>query len=201
MMNFDRVKAALKKRGYAVSSFEAAKDAADYLDQQINGVSVSFGGSLTLSEMNLPKLLALHNTLCLPSQMYDDVLGEVDPVKAMSTDVFLTSVNALAETGEMISIDGIGNRVASMMYGHKKVYLAVGRNKLAENLEGAVWRARNIAAPKNAARLHMKTPCAVTGHCHDCSSPERICCGMNVLLHKMFRMETEIVLIDEELGL
>ena len=70
--------------------------------------------------------------------MYDDVLGEVDPVKAMSTDVFLTSVNALAETGEMISIDGIGNRVASMMYGHKKAYLVIGRNKLAENFEKAV---------------------------------------------------------------
>lgn len=200
-MNFDRVKAALKKRGYAVSSFEAAKDAADYLDQQINGVSVSFGGSLTLSEMNLPKLLALHNTLRLPSQMYDDVLGEVDPVKAMSTDVFLTSVNALAETGEMISIDGIGNRVASMMYGHKKVYLVIGRNKLAENFEKAVWRARNIAAPQNAKRLHMKTPCAVTGRCHDCSSPERICRGVSVLLGKMFRMEMEVVLINEDLGL
>ena len=200
-MNFDRVKAALKKRGYAVSSFEAAKDAADYLDQQINGVSVSFGGSLTLSEMNLPKLLALHNTLCLPSQMYDVVLGEVDPVKAMSTDVFLTSVNALAETGEMISIDGIGNRVASMMYGHKKVYLVIGRNKLAENFEKADWRARNIAAPQNAKRLHMKTPCAVTGRCHDCSSPERICRGVSVLLGKMFRMEMEVVLINEDLGL
>lgn len=200
-MNFDRVKAALKKRGYAVSSFEAAKDAADYLDQQINGVSVSFGGSLTLSEMNLPKLLVLHNTLCLPSQMYDDVLGEVDPVKAMSTDVFLTSVNALAETGEMISIDGIGNRVASMMYGHKKVYLVIGRNKLAENFEKAVWRARNIAAPQNAKRLHMKTPCAVTGRCHDCSSPERICRGVSVLLGKMFRMEMEVILINEDLGL
>ena len=200
-MNFDRVKAALKKRGYAVSSFEAAKDAADYLDQQIKGVSVSFGGSLTLSEMNLPKLLALHKTLCLPSQMYDDALGEVDPVKAMSTDVFLTSVNALAETGEMISIDGIGNRVASMMYGHKKVYLVIGRNKLAENFEKAVWRARNIAAPQNAKRLHMKTPCAVTGRCHDCSSPERICRGVSVLLGKMFRMEMEVVLINEDLGL
>ena len=200
-MNFDRVKAALKKRGYAVSSFEAAKDAADYLDQQINGMSVSFGGSLTLSEMNLPKLLALHNTLCLLSQMYDDVLGEVDPVKAMSTDVFLTSVNALAETGEMISIDGIGNRVASMMYGHKKVYLVIGRNKIAENFEKAVWRARNIAAPQNAKRLHMKTPCAVTGRCHDCSSPERICRGVSVLLGKMFRMEMEVVLINEDMGL
>ena len=74
MMNFDQVKAALEKRGYAVSSFETAKDATDYLDQQIDGVSVSFGGSLTLSEMDMPKLLASHNTLCLPSQMYDDVL-------------------------------------------------------------------------------------------------------------------------------
>ena len=87
MMNFDQVKAALEKRGYAVSSFETAKDAADYLDQQIDEVSVSFGGSLTLSEMGVPKRLALHNTLCLPSQMYDDELGEVDPIKAMSTDV------------------------------------------------------------------------------------------------------------------
>ena len=151
--------------------------------------------------MKLPERLAAHNTLCLPSQMYEGVPCEVDQSKAMSADVFLSSVNAIAKTGEMVNIDGIGNRVASMMYGHKKVYLVVGRDKLAENLEGAVWRARNIAAPKNAARLHMKTPCAVTGHCHDCSSPERICCGMNVLLHKMFRMETEIVLIDEELGL
>ena len=162
---------------------------------------MSFGGSLTLSEMGVPKRLASHNTLCLPSQMYDDVLGEVDPVKAMSTDVFLTSVNALAETGEMISIDGIGNRVASMMYGHKKVYLVIGRNKLAENFEKAVWRARNIAAPQNAKRLHMKTPCAVTGRCHDCSSPERICRGVSVLLGKMFRMEMEVVLINEDLGL
>ena len=200
-MTFDDVSAALEKRGYAVSVFATAKEAADYLDQQIDGVSVSFGGSLTLSEMKLPERLAAHNGLCLPSQMYEGVPCEVDQSKAMSADVFLSSVNAIAKTGEMVNIDGIGNRVASMMYGHKKVYLAVGRNKLAENLEGAVWRARNIAAPKNAARLHMKTPCAVTGHCHDCSSPERICCGMNVLLHKMFRMETEIVLIDEELGL
>ena len=71
MMNFDQVKAALEKRGYAVSSFETAKDAADYLDQQIDEVSVSFGGSLTLSEMGVPKRLALHNTLCLPSMSWE----------------------------------------------------------------------------------------------------------------------------------
>ena len=108
---------------------------------------------------------------------------------------------ALAETGEMVSIDGIGNRVASMLYGHQKVYLVAGRNKLTPDYDGAVWRARNVAAPGNAARLQRKTPCAASGHCHDCRSPERICRGMVVLWENMYFSEMEVVLVDEELGL
>ena len=133
--------------------------------------------------------------------MFDGLECEVDAARAMASEVYLSSVNALAETGEMVSIDGIGNRVASMLYGHQKVYLVVGRNKLAPDYDGAVWRARNVAAPGNAARLQRKTPCAASGHCHDCRSPERICRGMVVLWENMYFSEIEVVLVDEELGL
>lgn len=200
-MVFDKVRDALLDRGFAVSAFPSAVEAADYLDQKIDGKDVSLGGSMTLSQMNLPKRLAAHNKIYLPSAMFDGLECEVDAARAMASEVYLSSVNALAETGEMVSIDGIGNRVASMLYGHQKVYLVVGRNKLAPDYDGAVWRARNVAAPGNAARLQRKTPCAASGHCHDCHSPERTCRGMVVLWENMYFSEIEVVLVDEELGL
>ena len=119
----------------------------------------------------------------------------------MTADMYITSVNGMAETGELINIDGNGNRVASSLYGHKKVWFIVGRNKLAPTYEEALWRARNIAAPKNAQRLGRKTPCAVHGdRCYDCKSPERICRGMVVLWEAVANMEMEVVLIDQDLG-
>ena len=119
----------------------------------------------------------------------------------MTAEHYITSVNGLAETGELINIDGTGNRVASTLYGHKKVWFVVGRNKLAPTYEEALWRARNIAAPKNARRLKRKTPCAVKAdRCYDCKSPERICRGLVVLWEAIGSMEMEVVLVDEALG-
>lgn len=200
-MSFEKVKATLLERDFSVSEFATASEAADYLDRKIDRQEVSLGGSLTLSQMGLPKRLATHNKLILPSVIYEDVDCEVDAARAATCTVFLTSVNALSETGEMVSIDGIGNRIASMLYGHQKVYFVIGKNKLTPDYDSAVWRARNISAPKNAARLQRKTPCTVSGHCHDCRSPERICRGMVILWEKMYKSEMEVVLIDEELGL
>jgi len=122
--------------------------------------------------------------------------------EAATTDVYITSVNGLAETGEIINIDGNCNRVASYMYGHKKVYLVVGANKIAPDYDSALWRARNIAAPKNAQRLNRKTPCAVKADkCYNCSSPDRICQALTVLWGKPGMIDTmEILLIDESLG-
>ena len=123
-------------------------------------------------------------------------------MKAMNTQVYVTSANGLAETGEIINIDGSGNRVASTLYGHKKVYFVIGRNKLAPTYEEALWRARNIASPKNAQRLGVKTPCAIQGdRCYDCKSPDRICRGLVVLWGPMIGMETEVILVDEDLGM
>lgn len=200
-MDFTKVKSALEARGFKVSAFPTAAEAARYLNGQIDGVSVSFGGSVTLEQMGLFESLGQHNEVL----SHWHVPAGKDPAeiraKAMTTEVYLTSANGLAETGEIVNIDGTGNRVSGMLFGHKKVYFVAGRNKLAPDYDGALWRARNIAAPKNAQRLGTKTPCAARGdRCYDCKSPQRICRGLVVLWEAMKGCETEVVLVDEELG-
>ena len=115
--------------------------------------------------------------------------------------VLTKGVNGIAETGEIINIDGSGNRVAETIFGHKKVYFVVGKNKLAEDYDKALWRARNIAAPKNAFRLKTKTPCAEMGdQCYDCKSPARICRALSVLWCAPTGSQYEVVLVKEDLG-
>ena len=119
----------------------------------------------------------------------------------MALDVYISSVNGVAESGEIINIDGNGNRVAGIMYGHKKVYLLISENKVAKDYESALFRARNIAAPLNAVRLGKKTPCAVKGdRCYNCSSPDRICNELSVLWKKPYGCAYEVILIHDNLG-
>ena len=123
--------------------------------------------------------------------------------QAAGAEVYLTSVNGLAESGEIINIDGTGNRVAATIYGHKEVYFVVGVNKVEPDYERALWRARNIASPKNAQRLGVQTPCAARGDkCYDCDSPQRICRALTVLWRKPNAIPyAEVVLVGESLGL
>lgn len=200
-MDFTKVKAALEERGFSVTLCPTKAAASNYLNEKIDGVSVGFGGSMTLRELGLFDSLGTHNTLLSHWNVPAGKTGAEVLREAMTTDVFLTSVNGLAETGELINIDGTGNRVAGSLFGHKKVYFVVGRNKLAPTYDDALWRARNIASPKNAQRLGRKTPCAAKGdRCYDCKSPERICRGLVVLWEKMTSCDMEVVLVDEELG-
>ena len=200
-MDFTTVEKNLRERGFKVSAFATAKDAADYLNALIDRSSVSFGGSVTLSQMGLFESLGAHNTIYSHWNVPDGMNADEVREKAATCEHYLLSANGLAETGEIINIDGTGNRVAASLYGHKKVWFIVGRNKLAPTYEEALWRARNIAAPKNAQRLGVKTPCAAKGdHCYDCRSPQRICRGLVVLWEAMKSCETEVVLINEDLG-
>lgn len=200
-MDFTAVKKNLEERGFAVSTFTTAKDAADYLNAQIDGASVSFGGSVTLAQMGLFESLGKHNAIYSHWNVPDGMNADEVREKAAACEHYLLSANGLAETGEIINIDGTGNRVASSLFGHKKVWFVVGRNKLAPTYDEALWHARNVAAPKNAQRLGVKTPCAVRGdRCYDCKSPQRICRGLVVLWEAMRSCETEVVLVDEELG-
>lgn len=197
MADFTKVEQALRQRGYTVHVFETGAEAADYLNGAIDGVSVGIGGSVTVQQLGLYDRLAEHNQVYWHWQG-----GPEQRAKAAEADVYLTSANGLAQTGEILNIDGAGNRVASTLYGHKKVYFVIGANKLAPTRDEALWRARNIAAPRNAQRLGKKTPCAVKGDkCYDCKSPDRICRGLVELWGPMMGMETEVILIGEDLGM
>lgn len=198
MTDFTNVRQNLLERGYAVREFATGAEAAAYLNTVIDEQTVGIGGSSTVKALGLYELLGSHNAVCW-HWMQEPVSARK---QAMQTDVYLTSVNALAETGELINIDGTGNRVASTLFGHKKVYFLIGRNKLMPDYDSAVLRARNVAAPQRAKQLNAKTPCAEKAdRCYDCKAPGRICRGMVTLWGPMASMEAEILLIDEDLGL
>lgn len=201
-MNIERVIEMLKLKGYGVSYFDKSEDAAKYLNHSIDNKSVGFGDSATLLSMKLYESLSTHNDVIDPQHCTVGIDFIETAKKCLTTEIFITSLNALAETGEIVNIDGTGNRIAGSLFGHEKVFFVTGINKLVQTLEEAIWRARNVAAPQNAKRLQLRTPCAKQGErCFDCSSPDRICNGMLIHFKKMDDMEMEVVLINEELGL
>lgn len=199
-MAFEALKGTLEKNGFAVSVFSTAQEAAAYLNQVIDHKTVGMGGSMSLAAMGVKESLGQHNlvfshgyTPCAPAQTM---------ALAAHADVYLLSANAIDEAdGYILNIDGTGNRVASSLFGHEKVYFVAGRNKVSPDFHTALHRLRNIVAPKNAQRLQRHTPCAVHGdRCYDCHSPERICNALVVHYRPLRGTETEIVLVDEELG-
>lgn len=201
MPNIEETARALRKRGYEVSCFETGEEAAQYLDGKIDGYTVGFGDSETLLALDMYNRLSKHNKVHDPMHRQAGKGFYATARYCLTTEIFLTSVNGIAETGEMVNIDGTGNRVAGSLYGHRKVYFVVGRNKIAPTLEEAANRARNIAAPMNAARHQYKTPCALhEDHCYDCSSPDRICNAQVIYWRKMNHMDMEVVLINEDFG-
>lgn len=200
-MDFTTIKENLEKRGYQVSCFETAREAADYMDSQIDQKTVGFGGSVTLDQMGLYEKFALHNDVRWHWRIPEGKTERDMRVEAGAAEIYISSVNGLAETGEIINIDGTCNRVAAIFYGHEKVFLVAGENKIAGDYDSALYRARNVASPLNAKRLGAKTPCAVNGdRCYDCNSPGRICRGLSVLWEKPMSGEFEVILIHEVLG-
>ncbi len=195
MANIPLLRKNLEALGYRTAHFATAKEAADYLNGQLDGTTVAFGGSMTLMDMGLYDSLSAHNTVYW--HWKDSTLTQ-----AAGAKVYITSVNGVAQTGELINIDGNCNRIAGSLFGHETVYLVVGVNKIAPDYDSALFRARNVAAPLNARRLNKKTPCAVgeTLKCYNCSSPDRICRAMTVLWRKPTGCDYEVVLVDEALG-
>lgn len=195
MANLEQLRDTLIARGFGCSVFDTAPQAVAYLKDSLKGRTIGFGGSVTVREMGLYEALAQENTCYWHWEQ-----GTRD--QAAGAQVYISSLNGVAETGELVNIDGSGNRVASGLYGHEKVVFVVGVNKIAPDLEGAIWRARNVAGPKNAQRLGKKTPCAAGGdRCYDCNSPERICSAMVLYWRCPTAIpEMELVIINQELG-
>ena len=199
--NFSVLKNNLENKGYAVSVFDTKEDAADYLNSCIDNKVVGFGGSVTLSEMNLFSLLSGHNTVYWHDEKPDNMTVAETRTAATRAQIYISSVNGISKQGEIVNIDNTGNRTAAISYGPQKIYLVIGANKVTPDYETALYRARNIAAPLNAKRLNRKTPCAQKGdRCYDCNSAERICRNLSVLWTKPVGEEYEIVLIKQNLG-
>ena len=187
----------LEGRGFRVSHFTDAASAAKYITAGISGKTIGIGGSKTIEALGLFEALSQNNTV----YWHWKAPGPEVRKSAALADVYLSGANAISEDGEILNIDGSGNRVAGTLFGHEKVWIIAGTNKIAPDFDTALKRARNEAAVKNCARFGKKTPCQIDGKCHDCRSPERICNALTVLWGPMNGMETEVVLIDGEFGM
>ena len=196
-MNLEKTMKNLESRGFKVSHFTSAEEAAAHITGQISGKTVGIGGSKTVEALGLYEKLSENNTV----YWHWKVPGRETLKAAALTDVYLSSANAISEDGEIFNIDGTGNRLAATLFGHEKVFIVAGTNKIEPDFDAALYRARNVAAVKNCARFGKKTPCQTDGKCHDCRSPERICRALTVLWEPMNGMETEVVLIDGEFGM
>lgn len=187
--------------GYSVRCFDTAAEAAEYLDSQIHEQTVGFAGSMTLEKMGLYERLSAHNEVFWHHRIPEGMTSKDVRLQANAARIYITSVNGIAESGEIVNIDATCNRVASIFYGHEKVYFVIGENKIAPDYDSALFRARNIAAPLNARRLGVKTPCAINAdRCYDCKSPERICRGLSVLWSKPINADIKVILVHDDLG-
>ncbi|MCD4678740.1 MAG: lactate utilization protein [Desulfobacula sp.] len=165
--------------------------------------SVSWGGSMSFVATGL-----FHELKDNPDievlNTYDQTLSKEDMMdlrrQSLMVDLFITGTNAVTQAGQLVNLDMIGNRVAAIMWGPKTVLLVIGRNKITEDLEDAMIRIKNYAAPVNAMNLDKKTPCRKTGFCHDCSSPDRICNYWTIIEKSFTKNRIKIILVNEDLG-
>ena len=198
MTDFTTVKKNLESKRFRVSAFATAEEAADYLDRSIDGVSVGIGGSVTAEQMGLYEKLSGHNRVFWH---WRPESAEDPRREAMTADMYITSVNGMAETGELINIDGNGNRVAAIVYGPESVIVIAGMNKVMDSLDAALERARTVAAPQNKQRFDYKTPCEVTGACADCKSDGCICNQILITRNCNPPGRIKFILVGEDLGL
>lgn len=163
---------------------------------------VACGGSMTLFKTGIIDLLrsGRYNFL----DRYEENLSPQDMKelfrKSFCADAYFTSTNAITEEGELYNVDGMGNRVAAMLYGPDKVIVVCGVNKIVKNIDEAINRNKVVSAPANAKRLNTKTPCKEVGYCMDCSSSERICCEYTIIKKQRIPNRIHIIFINESFG-
>ena len=174
---------------YAEGRDEALKIALSLIEE---GSTISMGGSVSAQEIGLVKAVNDGN--------YKFVDSPDDFIAACSADVFLTSCNAMTEDGVLVNVDCNSNRVAAIAYGPAKVIVIAGMNKICDDVNGAMKRARNVAAPVNAQRFGLSTPCSKTGSCMDCKSPDTICCQFLITRYSHHNGRIHVILVNDALG-
>ncbi len=192
---------ALERRGFETYTVKDAQDARALILSMIKKEeSVTWGGSVTLSEIGLVSALKENGYL-----VYDR--DDVPPAERVAfakehffSDWYLMSTNAVTEDGELLNLDGTGNRVASLIFGPRNVIVIAGKNKITPDIDAAYTRVRQVAAPRNAQRFPIHTPCKKTGKCADCLSPDTICVSLVRTRFSRQKGRVKVVLIDEDYG-
>jgi hypothetical protein len=182
--------------GYFVANKEEAlKKALELIPE---GSSVTMGGATSVHEIGLSDYLKNGNYIFIDRDAYDDPRAAM--LAAYDADVFLSSVNAMSDDGVLVNIDGNANRVSAIAQGPKKVVFIVGMNKVCADVDSAMKRARNVAAPINAQRFGLETPCSKVGTCMNCKSADTICCQFLITRYSRHEGRIHVILVNDTLG-
>ena len=179
---------------YAADKEAAVKQALELIPE---GSSIAMGGCASAHEIGLIKVLEDGNYNYINR---DKLSPREGLLAAYDADIFLSSANAITSDGVMVNIDGNSNRVSCIAQGPRKVVFIVGMNKVCSDLDAAMKRARNVAAPANAQRFEVKTPCKTTGKCFDCKSPDTICCQFLITRYSRHKDRIHVILVNDTLG-
>ena len=183
---------------YAATKEEALAKALELIPE---GSSIAMGGAMSAHEIGLVEALKTGNYNFIDRDKATNAEEKrAAMLAAYDADFFLSSTNAMTEDGELVNIDGNSNRVSAICQGPKKVLFIVGMNKVCSDLDGAMKRARNVAAPINAQRFGLATPCAKTGACMDCKSPDTICCQFLITRFSRHKDRIHVILVNDDLG-
>lgn len=206
-LKLEDIKTALEKNNFeahVVADGAAAKSLC--LDRLIPAVapgSISWGGSMTFTDSGLYNAIKTRSGLNV-IDTFDKSIGASESYErrrqSLLVDLFITGTNAVTERGHLVNLDMIGNRVAALTFGPRAVIVLVGRNKIVPDLTAAMDRIKGYAAPVNVMRLDKKTPCATTGRCHDCKTPDRICNYWTITEKSFPKHRIKVVLINQEMG-
>ena len=180
---------------YAASKEEALAKALEIIPE---GSSIGMGGCMSAIEIGLVDALKAGNYNFIDRDIAPDPRAAM--LEAYDSDVFLVSANAITEDGVIVNIDGNSNRVSAIAQGPRKVVFIVGMNKVCDDVDGAMKRARNVAAPTNAQRFGLSTPCAKTGSCFNCKSPDTICCQFLITRFSRHPGRIHVILVNDNLG-
>ncbi len=180
---------------YAKDREEALKTALSLIEK---GSSVTMGGAMSAHEIGLVEAIKNGDYDFIDRDAFSDKREAL--LKGYGADVFLASANAMTQDGIIVNIDGNSNRVSYIAQGPKKVIFIVGMNKICDDLDGAMKRARNVAAPINAQRFGLDTPCSKTGTCMDCKSPDTICCQFLITRFSRHKDRIHVILVNDTLG-
>lgn len=183
---------------YAADKDEALKIALELIPEQS---SISMGGAMSAREIGLVDAVKNGNYNFIEREgLTDEASKRAATLAAYDADYFLASANAMTEDGVIVNIDGNSNRVSMIAHGPKHVLFIVGMNKICDDVDGAMKRARNVAAPINAQRFGLSTPCAKTGSCMNCKSPDTICCQFLITRYSRHTDRIHVILVNDTLG-